>query len=73
MINNKHILFNELNWTEIILKDMDEVNIYRHICLPIIPGRGVDTETCRVDDVFAPNDIWFGSGTYPNMFLYFDF
>ena len=32
----------------------------RHICLSIITGRGMGTETCGVDCVFSPDDIWFG-------------
>ena len=26
-------------------------------------GREIGTETCGVDDVFPPDDLWFGSDT----------
>ena len=38
----------------------------RLICPPIITGRGVGVETCEVDNVFPPDDFWFGSDTYTN-------
>ena len=28
--------------------------------LPVITGRGVGTETCEVDNVLPPDDLWFG-------------
>ena len=37
-----------------------------HVYLPIVTGRGVGTETCEVDNVFTPDDLWFGSHTYTN-------
>ena len=31
---------------------------------PVITGLGVGTKTCEVDNVFPPNDLWFGLDTY---------
>ena len=37
-----------------------------HFCLPIITSRGIGTDTCEVDNVFPPDDFWFGADTYIN-------
>ena len=36
----------------------------RNIYLSIITGGGVGTKTHEVDDVFPPDDLWFGSDIY---------
>ena len=44
----------------------DRLTWCRLICPPIITGRGVGVETCVVDNVFPPDDFWFGLDTYTN-------
>ena len=43
----------------------------RHICLIILDtGRGIGPETCRLDNVFSPEDLWLGSDTEHEMRCY---
>ena len=47
-------------------------DICRHICLPVITGRGVGSETCEVDNVFPPDDLCFSLDTYANCGILFN-
>ena len=42
------------------------------VCL-LITGREIDTETCEVDNVFPPDDIWFTSDNNTNSVIIYNF
>ena len=37
------------------------------LSIPLEAGRGISAETCRLDDVFAPDDL--GSGLYTQFIM----
>ena len=46
-----------------------------HLSVLLNTGRGIDTKTCGVGDVIAPDDRWFGSDINTRAFInyvYFD-
>ena len=44
----------------------------RHTCPPSITGRGKGTETCEVDSVFPPDDLWLGADTSMNCVILYN-
>ena len=43
----------------------------RHILsISLYADRGIGTETCWVDSVFSPDDLWFGSDIERRVLLY---
>ena len=50
-------------------KTTTKTEMVRHetsLHVPYLHGVGVGTETWEVDNVFAPDDLWFGSISYTN-------
>ena len=43
-----------------------------HLSIPLITGQGTGTETCGIDSVFPPDDLWIGLDTYMNCILIYD-
>ena len=38
------------------------------VVCPFTTGREIGTETCGMDKVFPPDDLWFGLDTYDSLY-----